>query len=98
MPLAAGTLLGPYEIVGLIGAGGMGEVYRAHDPRLGRAVAIKILPASFSVDPARLHRFEREAKAIGALNHPNIVAVYDTGTHNGTPYLVTELLDGQTLR
>jgi len=98
MPLAAGTLLGPYEIVGLIGAGGMGEVYRAHDPRLGRAVAIKILPASFSVDPARLHRFEREAKAIGALNHPNIVAVYDTGNHDATPYLVTELLEGQTLR
>ena len=98
MTLAAGTRLGPYEIGGIVGAGGMGEVYRAYDPRLSRSVAIKILPPSFAADPMRRQRFEREAKAIGALNHPNIVAVYDTGLQDGTPYLVTELLDGQTLR
>jgi serine/threonine-protein kinase len=98
MTLAAGTRLGPYEIGGLVGAGGMGEVYRAHDPRLSRSVAIKILPPSFAADPLRRQRFEREAKAIGALNHPNIVAVYDVGAQGATPYLVTELLEGQTLR
>ena len=79
MTLSAGSKLGPYEILGQIGAGGMGEVYRAKDPRLGREVAIKVLPASFSADADRLRRFEQEAKAAGVLNHPNITAVYDIG-------------------
>jgi eukaryotic-like serine/threonine-protein kinase len=98
MPLAAGTHLGPYEITALIGAGGMGEVYKARDTRLGRDVAIKVLPASFTADTARLRRFEQEAQAVAALSHPNILAVYDIGQHNGTPYLVCELLDGESLR
>ena len=80
MTLAAGTKLGPYEILAPLGAGGMGEVYRAKDPRLGREVAIKVLPASFSQDPDRLKRFEQEARAAGVLNHPNITAVHDIGT------------------
>jgi Tol biopolymer transport system component len=96
--LAAGSKLGPYEILGAIGAGGMGEVYRAKDPRLGREVAIKVLPASFSSDADRLRRFEQEAKAAGILNHPNITAVYDIGTHDDAPYVVQELLEGETLR
>jgi Tol biopolymer transport system component len=96
--LAAGTRLGPYEVVGLLGAGGMGEVYRARDERLKRDVAIKVLPGSFSDDPDRLRRFEQEAQAAGALNHPNITAVYDLGTHERAPYIVTELLEGETLR
>ena len=96
--LTAKTKLGPYEVLGPLGAGGMGEIYRAHDPRLGREVAIKILPASFCRDAERLRRFEQEARAAGALNHPNILAVYDVGTHDGAPYLVTELLEGLTLR
>src|ERR1700687_4434248 len=98
MPLAAGTRLGPYEIVAPIGAGGMGEVYRARDPRLGREVAVKVLPASFSQDADRLRRFEQEARAAGVLNHPGITAVYDIGTADGAPYIVTELLEGETLR
>ena len=98
MTLAAGTKLRPYEIVGAIGAGGMGEVYRARDTRLGREVAVKVLPASFASDPDRLRRFEQEARAVAALNHPNILAIHDIGTHEGTPFLVTELLEGQTLR
>src|SRR5216683_4628202 len=98
MPLSAGTRLGPYEVVSPIGAGGMGEVYRARDPRLNREVAIKVLPASFSDDPDRLRRFEQEAKAAGVLNHPNIIAVYDIGSHEGAPYVVSELLEGETLR
>ena len=98
MTLAAGSKLGPYEILGAIGAGGMGEVYRAKDPRLGREVAIKVLPASFSSDADRLRRFEQEAKAAGILNHPNITAVYDIGTHDDAPYVVQELLEGETLR
>ncbi len=98
MALAAGTRLGPYEIVAPIGTGGMGEVYRAHDPRLGREVAVKVLPAALSADPDRLRRFEQEARAAAALNHPNILAVYDLGTHDGAPYVVSELLEGQTLR
>jgi eukaryotic-like serine/threonine-protein kinase len=100
MSLAAGSKLGPYEILGQIGAGGMGEVYRAKDPRLGREVAIKVLPASFSQDADRLRRFEQEAKAAGVLNHPNITAVYDIGTNqsDGAPYVVQELLEGETLR
>src|SRR6266568_6000302 len=98
MTLAAGTDLGPYEIVAPLGAGGMGEVYRARDSRLAREVAIKVLPASFSNDPDRLRRFEQEAKAAGLLNHPNITAVYDIGSHEGAPYVVSELLEGETLR
>jgi eukaryotic-like serine/threonine-protein kinase len=98
MVLTPGTRLGPYEILSPIGAGGMGEVYRAKDPRLGREVAIKVLPASFSADPDRLRRFEQEAQAAGVLNHPNITAVYDTGTHEGAPYVVQELLEGEMLR
>ncbi len=98
MTLAAGTRLGPYEIVAPLGAGGMGEVYRARDERLKRDVAVKVLPGSFSDDPDRLRRFEQEAQAAGALNHPNITAVYDLGTHDRAPYIVTELLEGETLR
>jgi Tol biopolymer transport system component len=98
MPLQSGSKLGPYEILGLIGAGGMGEVYRAMDPRLGREVAIKVLPASFSAEADRLRRFEQEARAAGILNHPNITAVYDIGSHEGAPYVVQELLEGETLR
>jgi len=96
--LAAGTRLGPYEILSAIGAGGMGEVYRARDTRLLRDVAVKVLPASVSVDPDRIARFEREARATAALNHPNIVAVYDVGTSNGVAFVVSELLEGETLR
>ncbi|MEO8191253.1 MAG: protein kinase [Acidobacteriota bacterium] len=98
MTLSAGSRLGPYEIVAPIGAGGMGEVYRARDPRLGRDVAIKVLPASFSADRDRLRRFEQEARAAGILNHPNITAVLDIGEHDGAPYVVQELLEGETLR
>ncbi|HXN97575.1 MAG TPA: protein kinase [Candidatus Acidoferrales bacterium] len=98
MPLPAGTKLGPYEIVAPLGAGGMGEVYRARDTRLGRDVAVKVLPASFAKDAERLRRFEQEARAAGALNHPNILAIYDIGVQDGAPYLVTELLEGETLR
>jgi len=98
MTLSPGTRLGPYEILAPLGAGGMGEVYRAKDPRLGRDVAIKVLPASFSADADRLRRFEQEAKAAGVLNHPNITAVYDIGQHDGAPYVVQELLEGETLR
>jgi serine/threonine protein kinase/WD40 repeat protein len=98
MALTSGTKLGTYEIIGLLGAGGMGEVYRARDRQLGRDVAIKILPAFLSRDPDRLRRFEQEARAAAALNHPNILAVYQMGMHEGTPYLVSELLEGSTLR
>src|SRR5437016_2389104 len=98
MSLTPGSRLGPYEVLAAIGAGGMGEVYRARDSRLGRDVAVKVLPASFADNPERLRRFEQEARATGMLNHPNILAVYDVGTHEGAPYLVTELLEGQTLR
>src|SRR6187549_1869510 len=98
MTLPSGSKLGPYDILGQIGAGGMGEVHRARDPRLGRDVAIKVLPASFSSDADRLRRFEQEAKAAGVLNHPNITAVYDVGSHDGAPYVVQELLEGETLR
>jgi Tol biopolymer transport system component len=98
MPLQIGARLGPYEILARLGAGGMGDVYRARDSRLGRDVALKILPASFSSDRDRLRRFEQEAKAAGLLNHPNLTAVYDVGTHDGSPYIVSELLEGETLR
>src|SRR3989454_6211662 len=98
MTIAAGTRLVPYEILAPLGAGGMGEVYRARDTRLGRDVAVKVLPSSFSADADRLHRFEQEACAAGALNHPNILIVHDIGTHDGSPYVVSELLEGETLR
>jgi eukaryotic-like serine/threonine-protein kinase len=98
LALSAGTKLGPYEILAPLGAGGMGEVYRARDTRLSREVAVKILPASFSRDPQRLRRFEQEARAAGQLNHPNILTVHDFGMHDGTPYVVSELLEGETLR
>jgi sugar lactone lactonase YvrE len=98
MALSPGSHLGPYEILAALGSGGMGEVYRARDPRLGREVAIKVLPASFSADADRLRRFEQEAKAAGVLNHPNVTAVYDVGAHEGAPYVVQELLEGETLR
>src|SRR5215467_11244324 len=98
MTLESGSKLGPYEILSLLGAGGMGEVYRARDPRLGRDVAIKVLPASFSDNGDRLRRFAQEAKAAGILNHPNITAVFDIGDHEGSPYVVQELLEGETLR
>src|SRR2546429_6924843 len=98
MAIAAGSRLGPYEIVAPLGAGGMGEVYRARDPRLGREVAVKVLPESFSKDPDRLRRFEQEARAASQLSHPNIVTVHDFGTHGGAPYVVQELLEGETLR
>ena len=96
--LAAGDRVGPYEIVAPLAVGGMGEVYRARDVRLGREVAIKILPASLAGDEERLLRFEQEARAAGALNHPSVLVVHDVGSHDGAPYLVTELLEGQTLR
>ena len=98
MSLGPGTRLGPYEVVAAIGAGGMGEVYRARDTRLQRDVAIKVLPAAFSSDQDRLTRFEQEARAAAALNHSNILAVFDIGTHEGAPYIVSELLEGETLR
>jgi serine/threonine protein kinase len=98
MALAPGTKIGPYEILSSIGAGGMGEVYRAKDTRLGRDVALKILPESFSTEADRLRRFEQEARAVAALNHPNILAIHDIGQHNGTPFLVSELLEGESLR
>jgi eukaryotic-like serine/threonine-protein kinase len=93
MGLTAGTRLGPYEIVAGIGAGGMGEVYRARDTRLGRDVAVKILSEGFTGDPDRRARFEREAKAVAALSHPNILAIFDVGTQDTQMYAVTELLD-----
>ena len=98
MTLAAGTRLGPYQILSPLGAGGMGEVYRARDERLKRDVAVKVLPSSYATDVERLRRFEQEAQAAGGLNHPNLTAVHDFGTHEGAPYMVTELLEGETLR
>jgi eukaryotic-like serine/threonine-protein kinase len=98
MTLAAATKLGPYEIIGPLGAGGMGEVYVARDPRLGRNVAVKILPESFAIDSERLRRFEQEARSVAALNHPNILSVHDIGAERGIHYIVTELLEGETLR
>ena len=98
MPLAPGTRLDGYQILGPLGAGGMGEVYRARDSVLKREVAIKVLPAFVSQDPDRLRRFQQEAEAAAALNHPNILAVHQLGTFEGSPYLVSELLEGDTLR
>ena len=97
MPLKAGTRLGPYEVVAAIGAGGMGEVYRAHDSRLGREVAVKVLPEEAAGEPTRLRRFEAEARTLAALEHPHILAVHDFGVADGHPYIVSELLSGQTL-
>src|SRR2546423_1061899 len=97
MPLSAGTHLGPYEVLAPIGAGGMGEVYRARDPRLDREVAIKVLPERLAKDPQALRRFESEAKAVAALSHPNILAIHDFGNDEGVCYAVTELLEGETL-
>ena len=93
-----GTSVGPYEIIDAIGRGGMGEVYRARDTRLHRQVAIKILPSGGATDPQFRERFDREARAVAALSHPNIVAIYDVGTHDGAPYAAIELLEGDTLR
>jgi hypothetical protein len=98
MSLTPGTKLGPYEIIAPVGAGGMGEVYRAKDTRLGRDVALKILPESFARDVDRLRRFEQEARAVAALNHPNILAIHDIGEQGGSPFLVSELLEGESLR
>src|SRR5438876_622565 len=98
MSLSAGTRLGPYEVLAPLGAGGMGEVYRARDTRLAREVAVKVLPADFSADEDRLRRFEREARAASALNHPNILTVHDIGVQDGRAYIVSELLEGETLR
>ena len=96
--LTAGSRIGPYEIVSLLGSGGMGDVYRARDARLGRAVALKVLLPDVAGDPGRRQRFEQEARAASALNHPNILSVYDTGSQDGLVYMVSELIDGETLR
>ena len=97
MALAGGTKLGSYEVLAPIGAGGMGEVYQAHDTKLGRDVAIKVLPEAFAHDPERLSRFQREAKMLAALNHPNIATIHGLEQSNGTSYLVMELVPGETL-
>src|SRR6202020_1549133 len=96
--LSSGTKLGPYELIELLGAGGMGEVYRARDARLNRIVAIKILPTAFSADSERLHRFEREARSASALNHPNIVTIYELGQDPTYHFIAMELVEGKTLR
>src|SRR5712691_1873528 len=98
MTLAAGTRLGPYEVLGPLGAGGMGEVYRARDERLSRTVALKVLPGEISADKSRLERFEKEARAASSLNHPNIVTIYDIGTADSVSYIAMELVEGRTLR
>src|SRR5687767_3549838 len=98
MPLPRGTRLGTYEVISPLGAGGMGEVYRARDTKLNRDVAIKVLPEGLAQDPAMLARFEREAQAVAALSHPNILAIHDFATEGRTVYAVTELLEGDTLR
>jgi serine/threonine protein kinase len=96
MPLTTGSRLGPYVILGALGAGGMGEVYRARDSKLDRDVAIKVLPESVAADPETLARFEREAKAVAALSHPNILSIFDFGSQVGISYAVMELLEGET--
>src|SRR5882672_5400750 len=97
MKLASGARLGPYEVIKPVGAGGMGEVYHARDTRLDRDVAIKVLPENFSSDSKLRERFEREARAISSLNHPNICTLYDVGLQDGTDYLVLEYLEGESL-
>src|SRR5215472_2252407 len=97
MPIPAGTRLGPYEILHQIGAGGMGEVYKAKDTRLGRTVALKILPAQLSQKPELRQRFEREAQTIASLNHPHVCVLYDVGNHDGIDFLAMEFLEGVTL-
>src|SRR5262245_8366564 len=96
--LSPGTRLGAYELIGPLGAGGMGEVYRARDTRLGRDVALQVLPPHLAYDPSRLARFEQEARHVASLNHPNIVAIFDIGSDGDIAYMVTELVDGTTLR
>src|SRR5262245_51226896 len=96
--LAEGERLGPYQIIRSVGGGGMGEVYRARDTRLGRDVAVKVLATSAVPTEDQLRRFEQEARAVGALNHPNVLVLFDVGTHDGIPYVVSELLEGETLR
>ena len=98
MSITPGTKLGPYEVTALLGAGGMGEVFRARDPRIGRDVAIKVLPATFAASEDRLRRFEQEARTAGSLNHPHLVTIYDIGRENDAAYIVMELLEGETLR
>src|SRR5207249_3190295 len=98
MTIAAGTKLGRYEILSQLGAGGMGEVYRARDEKLNRDVAIKVLPTTFLANSDRLRRIDQEARAASSLNHPNILAVYDVGTHDRAPYVVSELLEGKSLK
>src|ERR1700693_4929566 len=98
MPLSAGTKLGTHKVLAAIGAGGMGEVYQAHDTKLGRDVAIKVLPEAFAHDPDRLSRFQREAKMLAALNHPNIATIHGLEQSSGTSYLVMELVSGETLQ
>src|SRR5947208_11368121 len=98
MPLTAGTRLGPYEVLGPLGSGGMGEVYRARDSRLNREVAVKVLPENLAQDPGALARFAREARALAALSHPNLLGIFDFGREDGVAYAVMELLAGETLR
>src|SRR5215470_6694379 len=98
MNVVTGTRLGPYEVLSLLGAGGMGEVYRARDTRLGREVAIKFLPAAFTTDAERVLRFKHEARTTSSLNHPNIVTVHEIGDMNGRQFIVTEYIEGETLR
>src|SRR5262247_3132959 len=98
MPINIGARFDRYEILSLLGAGGMGEVYLARDSRLNRKVAVKVLPDIFARDQERMRRFEQEARATSALNHPNILTIFDTGLHEGAPYLVAELLEGEELR
>ena len=98
MPIAVGATIGPYEIAGWLGAGGMGDVYRARDPRLGREVAIKVIPEALATDASRVHRFEQEAMAASALNHPNIVTIYEFAAVKGVYFLAAEYIEGETLR
>ena len=98
MRLASGIRIGSYEILGLLGSGGMGEVYRAYDTQLGRQVAVKILPEKWSSDPEALSRFEKEARLASSLNHPNIVTIHQIGQFGSIPYIVMELVDGPTLK
>src|SRR5258705_13801851 len=98
MSISQGTRLGPYEILAPLGAGGMGEVYRARDPKLGREIAIKVLPSATASDPDRRQRFELEARAASALNHPNILTIHDISEADGSLYIAMELLEGKTLR